>query len=249
MRLPATIIMFKYLGVILVLILALGSCRFMMGKRVRGNGVIKTEDHSVSSFKNVEVSGSINVYVSQGDIQPVKVEGDENLLQYIEVAQEGDKIIVRDRPGFNLMPTGDMRIYITAPIYNSIEVSGACDIIGKTKIVNPENLELHASGAGDIKMEVDAPSLSADISGSGSIDLKGQTKDVDLGLSGAGHAHCFDLLSENTKVDISGAGSAEVFASVKLDAQVSGAGSVSYKGNAPTVNQHVSGVGSVNKVN
>jgi Putative auto-transporter adhesin, head GIN domain len=54
---------------------------------------------------------------------------------------------------------------------------------------------------------------------------------------------------ENTKVDISGAGSAQVFASVKLDAEVSGAGSVTYKGNAVNVSQHVSGVGSVNKVN
>jgi Putative auto-transporter adhesin, head GIN domain len=239
----------KYIWLTLVLPFAFGACRFVLGKRVSGNGVIKTEDHQVSSFKNVEVSGSINVYVSQGDLKPVRVEGDENLLQYIEVSQEGDKIIVRDRPGYNLAPTNDMRIYITSPVYNDIEVSGASDIIGQMKIVNPENLELRASGAGDIKMEVDAPKLTADISGSGSIDLKGQTKDVDLGLSGAGHAHCYELLAESTKVDISGAGSAEVYASVKLDAEVSGAGSVSYKGNAETVIQHVSGVGSISKAN
>jgi hypothetical protein len=49
-------------------------------------------------------------------------------------------------------------------------------------------------------------------------------------------------------VAISGAGSAEVYASVKLDATVSGAGNVNYKGNASEVNQHVSGAGSVKKV-
>jgi hypothetical protein len=237
----------KYAWFLLALPFALSSCHYILGKRVVGNGVIRTEERPVSNFKNVEVSGSIDVYVSQGDIKPVRIEGDENLLSYIEVSQEGDKIYVRDRPGFNLHPTGDMRIYITAPIYNSIEVSGASDIVGQTRIVNPEDLRLHASGAGDIKMDVDAPRLSADISGSGSINLKGQTKEVKLGLTGAGHAHCYELLSENTTVDISGAGSAEVFASVKLDAEVSGAGSVSYKGNAVTVNQHVSGVGSVNR--
>lgn len=239
----------KYFWLVFGLSFSLGSCRLITGKRVRGNGIIKTEDHAVSSFKDVEVSGSINVYVSQGAFQPVRIEGDENLLQYVEITQEGNRLKVRERPGYNLNPSGEMRIYITAPVYNDIEVSGASDIVGQTKIVNPENLELHASGAGDIKMDVDAPKLTADISGSGSIDLKGQTKDVDLGLSGAGHAHCYDLLAENTKVDISGAGSAEVFASVRLDAEVSGAGSVSYKGNAATVNQHVSGVGSINKVN
>ncbi|PWT72410.1 MAG: DUF2807 domain-containing protein [Bacteroidetes bacterium] len=237
----------KFIFYLLTASIIIPSCRFITGKRVRGNGVIKTEERSVSSFKNVEVSGAIDVYVSQGEIKPVKVEGDENLLQYIEISQEGDRLIVRDKPGFNLHPTGDMRIYVTAPVYNSIEVSGASDIVGQTKITNAEDMDLSASGAGDIKMDVDAPKLHAEITGSGNIDLKGQTKEVALELSGAGHAHCYDLLSENTKVDISGAGSAEVFASVKLDAEVSGAGSVSYKGNASNVNQHVSGVGSVKK--
>jgi hypothetical protein len=239
----------KYIWLLLALPMAFGSCRFMTGRRVHGNGTIKTEERTVSAFKNIEVRGAINVYVSQGDIKPVKIEGDENLLQYVEVIQEGDKLIVRERPGFNLDPSEDMRIHVTAPVYNSIEVSGASDIIGETKINNTEDLDLHASGAGNIKMEIDAPKLKAEISGSGSIDLKGQTKDVEIDLSGAGHAHCYDLLSENTSVDISGAGSAEVFASMKLEATVSGAGSVSYKGNAASVNQHVSGVGSVNKVN
>jgi hypothetical protein len=239
----------KYVWLLIAIPVVMSSCRYVFGKRIRGNGVIKTEDRTVSSFKNVEVSGAINVYVSQGETKPVRLEGDENLLRYIEVLQEGDRIIVRTRPGYNLSPTGDLRIYVTSPVYNNIEVSGACDIIGQSKISNAEDLELRASGAGDIKMEVDAPKIVGEISGSGSINLRGQTKDVDLVLTGAGHAHCYDLLAENTKVDISGAGSAQVYASVKLDAEVSGAGSVTYKGNAPSVSQHVSGVGSVNKVN
>lgn len=239
----------KYILFILVLPVMLAGCHYMWGKRVRGNGVIKSEERSVSDFKNVDVSGAMKVYVSQGPVKPVKIEGDENLLQYIEVTQNGDQIEIGPRHGFNLNPTGDLKVYVTAPVYNEIEVSGACDIIGEMKISNPENLSLGASGAGNITMDVDAPKLSAEITGSGSINLKGQTKDANLQLSGAAEAHCFDLLSENTTIDISGAGSADVYASVKLDASVSGAGSVNYKGNASDVKQHVSGAGSVSKVN
>ena len=233
---------------LLALPLFLGSCQGLLGKRIHGNGNIKTEDRPVNEFKNVEVSGAAKVMVSQGDHSTVKIEGDENLLPYMEVNQVGDKIIVRERPGFNLIPTNDLRIYVTTAVYNSIDASGACDIIGESKITNSEAMEMHVSGAGDIKMEVDAPRLTARVSGSGSIYLKGQTKDVDLDLTGAGHAHCYDLLAENTKVDISGAGSAEVYASVKLQAEVSGAGNVNYKGNATDVQQNVSGAGSVHKV-
>jgi hypothetical protein len=232
---------------ILAVSFVLSSCENYFGKRVRGNGIKKTEERNVNTFKNIEVSGDENVYISQGETASLRIEGDENLLPFIEVSQEGDKIYVRVRRGYNIQPTGEMRVYAKAPVFRDIDVSGACNIIGESKISNTENLEMHVSGAGDIKMDLDAPGVKAEISGSGSIFLKGQTRDVTLGLSGAGHAHCFDLLAENTRVDISGAGDAEVYASVKLDAEVSGAGSVSYKGNAANVNQHVSGAGSVRK--
>ena len=232
---------------LLALPLLLAACQGIFGKRVRGDGNIRTEDRPVSDFKNVDVSGAAKVLVSQGDHPSVKIEGDENLLPYMEVNQIGNKIEVREKPGFNLAPTTDIKVYVTAPVFNDIDASGACDIIGQTKISNPEDLAMHVSGAGDIKMEVDAPRLKAEVSGSGSIYLKGTTKDVYLDLTGAGHAHCYDLLAENTKIDISGAGSAEVYASVKLEAEVSGAGSVKYRGNATTVTQNVSGAGSVHK--
>jgi hypothetical protein len=96
-------------------------------------------------------------------------------------------------------------------------------------------------------MDVDAPKITAGISGSGSVSLKGQTKDFMIDLTGAGHAYCYDLLTENTTVQISGAGSAQVYASITLKADVSGAGNISYKGNA-SVSQQISGAGSVNKV-
>src|SRR5580765_2136998 len=98
----------KYIWLFLVLTVAISSCRFMGGRRVRGNGVIKSQDHTVSTFKNVEVSGSMNVYVSQGDIKPVRIEGDENLLQYVEVEQDGDVLRVHERHGFNLQPTDEL---------------------------------------------------------------------------------------------------------------------------------------------
>jgi Putative auto-transporter adhesin, head GIN domain len=238
----------KYLLVIAAASLALGSCHYLLGRRVRGDGNIKTEEHTVSSFKNLKVSASINVYLTQGDIKPIRIEGDENLLPYIEVIQDGEDLVVRNREGYNLEGTGDLKVYVSAPVFHSISLSGAGDIISESKISNPEALEINLSGAGDIKMdELDAPKVGADISGVGSIYIKGQTKDVDMTISGAGSAHCYDLMAENTKIEISGVGSAEVYASVKLDAHVSGAGSVDYKGNASDVSQQVSGVGSVNK--
>ncbi|MBS1916095.1 MAG: DUF2807 domain-containing protein [Bacteroidetes bacterium] len=238
----------KYSWLIIISTFLLCSCHRFWGRHIRGNGNLKTEERTISSFKDLQVSSTANVYLTQGDLKPVKITGDENLLPYVEVYQEGDRLVIKNRDGYNLdMNDGSIKIYVTAPQFHHISVSGAGDINGENKITSNDEIEMNLSGAGNIKMEVDAPKISADISGVGSIYLNGQSKDVDLGISGAGSAHCYDLLAENTSVTISGVGSAEVYASVKLDAQVSGAGSVDYKGNATQVNQHVSGVGSVNK--
>ena len=79
------------------------------------------------------------------------------------------------------------------------------------------------------------------------LHLTGETKDFNVDGSGAQSIKCFELMAENAHVEMSGAGDAEVFASVKLDVHVaSGASDVKYKGNA-TVSQNVSGAGSVKK--
>src|SRR5580693_6057205 len=119
------------------------SCQHFFGKRVHGNGNVTTQDRPVNDFKDVEVGGAAKVFVSQGDQHSVKVEVDDNLQQFVEVYQEGNKVIVREKNGFNLDPTGDLKIYVTSPVYNNIDVSGACVIIGQTPINNPENLYMN----------------------------------------------------------------------------------------------------------
>jgi len=236
----------KLLILTFTLLIFLSSC-YDPGRRVKGNGNIQTQEKQVSPFDEVEVHGAIDVLVSQGDLQPIKIEGDGNLLRLIEIDQRGDRLIIRKRQGYNLLPTRKMKIYLSSPSFKVINAHGACDIIGQTKIANRDNLDLDVSGAGSIRMEVDAPKVNAGISGAGLVNLKGQTKDFELGLSGAGKARCYELLSENTQVRISGAANAEVYASMKLDVDVSGAGNVKYKGEATDINKNISGAGSVKK--
>jgi Putative auto-transporter adhesin, head GIN domain len=232
---------------LLVFPFVLASCHHFLGKRIKGDGNIKTEDHNVSGFKNIDCSASADVYITQGESSGVKVEGDDNLLPYIEINQEGDRLIIRERSHINLDPSDGLKIYVTSPEFNSINASGAGDIIGQTKITNDNDLNLRLSGAGNIRMEVNAPTVVCTLSGAGSAYLKGQAKNVDIELSGVGSTHCYDLQAENTKVDVSGVGSADVFASVKLDATVNGVGSINYKGNATDVSQHANGIGSIHK--
>lgn len=223
------------------------SCSFFGGERIRGNGVIKTESRTAGTFNSVHVSGNADVYIKQDSVFSITVESDENLMEYILTNIDGNTLQIRPRDRANLKPSKSIKVYVSGPSLSNFEASGACDIISENRIEGNEKITIRLSGASDVKMELMAPEIKADLSGAGTITLTGQTKDFKVDGSGSTDIKCFDLLTENTTVDISGAGNAEVFASVKLKVEVSGAADVKYKGNA-TVEQKISGAGSVKKV-
>ncbi len=228
-------------------IVIFSSCRYAFAKRIHGNGTIKTETRPAGQFNSIDVSGSIDVYARQDSVSGIKVEADENLLEYIQVIDDGDVLHIHTERGFNLDETKRIKVYVSSPVYKSFEASGACNIYSENKITSTEILEFDLSGSSDVKMELNAPQIDADLSGACNIELKGETKDFKVDGSGSTGISSMGLLAENVDVGISGAGGAEVYASVKLNVDVSGAGTVKYKGNA-TVSQSVSGAGSVKKV-
>ncbi|MCC7401284.1 MAG: DUF2807 domain-containing protein [Chitinophagaceae bacterium] len=235
-----------FIGSLLALVV-FSSCWNVFGKRVHGNGAITTQARDLSGYNSIDVSGDIDVYVKQDSVSSVKIETDENLLGYIIITTEGNVLKIYPRNNYNLRPSGSIKVYVSGPEFKRFEASGACDYYSENKISNSESIDLDLSGSCDAKMELKAPSVSAEISGSGSVTLKGEAKELKVDGSGSSDFKCFDLMAENVNVDISGSGDAEVFASVKLNVDVSGAGTVKYKGNA-AVNQRISGSGSVKKV-
>ncbi len=139
-----------------------------------------------------------------------------------------------------------MIIYIHNPTFGEFDVSGASSIKSENQIGNGQPLKFDLSGASELNMDVKAEKISVDATGASQIRLKGQTRDLDIEGMGATKIWCYDLLAENTSVGITGAGHAEVFASVTLKASVSGAGDIRYRGNA-VVSQSMSGAGSIKK--
>jgi len=62
--------------------------------------------------------------------------------------------------------------------------------------------------------------------------------------SGAGNLNAFELISEETTVNLSGAGKAEVYANQLLNVTITGAGSVYYKGH-PAIAKTITGSGNL----
>lgn len=231
----------------LFLMIVLTSCSYMGGKRVTGDGELSTENRTVGDVRGVEVTGSMQVIVSQGATAAVRVEADRNLHSYIVTEMDGDVLKVRPKKGYNLRPRAHIKIFVTAPQFHTLAVTGSGKINSASKILGGEKLKVDVTGSGDVVADVDAPTVLSEITGSGSITLNGNTRTFGSEITGSGEVHTFNLLSEATEVEISGSGNAEVFASKQLNINIAGSGDVQYKGN-PTVNQSVAGSGNIRKV-
>jgi hypothetical protein len=223
----------------------LSSCIFF-GEHIRGNGHVISQGRDVGSFSSIDAGGSLKVHLMQGAANSLRIEADENLQPYIETYVEGGTLIIKTKNGYDLDPSEDIVVYTTAPQYRHVEGSGSVDILSDNTLSSNEAVALELSGSGNIDAAISAPSLSVDISGSGDVLLKGTAQEFKGSVSGSGSIKAFDLTTDHTRLEISGAADAEITANQTLDVKVSGSGDVQYKG-AARVSQSVSGNGSVKK--
>ncbi|HRP55220.1 head GIN domain-containing protein [Agriterribacter sp.] len=221
------------------------SCNYR--ETVRGNGNAITESRTVSSFRGVQLRGSMNVRLIKGADHAVTVEGEENILPYLETYVNDGKLIVKYRDGININTREDLVVNVTVPELDEIEVTGSGDITGENKFLGDEKIKVEVTGSGDVNLELDAPAVEASITGSGDIDLRGSTKHIKCSTTGSGEIDASGLKSENATVRTLGSGSIRVFASVKLDATINGSGDIAYKGGA-SVSSKIHGSGTVKAI-
>jgi len=238
----------KYFLLFLLGVMVFFSCRFIGGKRVRGNGNLVTQERSVSGFEGVENYGSFDVAIIPSSTTSVKVEAEENLQQYIETYVENNKLQIRPRNHYNLRPRRDMKITVSGPVFTTITTNGSGNIIGQGPLnTNNGNVSLRVAGSGNIDVALNASRVDSEIAGSGNIKVTGTSRTFEGGVYGSGNIRAAGLEAEESKVEIAGSGNVEVYATGKLDVNIMGSGEVKHRGSAQ-VNTSITGSGSVKKI-
>lgn len=211
--------------------------------QTKGNGNVTTEERQVSSFDAIKVSCAINLIVSQGEPQSVKVETDENLQsRIITKVSNGTLSLSCD----NVNNATKLNVIVTVVTLSKIEASGASKVVTKTQI-RSNDFGLYTSGAAKAIMDIDAGvfanetsgasnnvitlkanTAKTEISGAGTLALKGSADQHSTEVSGAGNLKALEFITDNTKAEVSGAGSARIMARKQLKADISGAGNITY---------------------
>lgn len=216
-------------------------------KRIDGNGNVKKETRNAGGYTAISSSGAWDVMVAYGESSTIQVEGDENLLGYIETEVKNGELRISSK-NVNLHSRNKITVYVSLTRLTAVNQSGSGNIIGQGNFSGEGKTEFKTSGSGGIKMGfARLNNVYVKISGSGSIKLNGTASTVETRISGSGGADCREVIADDASVHISGSGSARVFANRSVEGSISGSGSVTYYGAASNVSKHVSGSGSFRK--
>jgi hypothetical protein len=210
---------------------------------LRGNGIAGEETRTISGFTGVVSEGEFDVFIVPDSDFAVKLEADENLIQYIRTRVSGNTLILDQGTRKCLRSDNPIRITVYMPGIEYLNLTGSGMITGDN--IESDELTVHLTGSGLIDLRgLKTGLLDALITGSGEMIFWGETVDSDLDITGSGQVKAFHLESVSCIANISGSGNMEVKVEKLLTAYISGSGSIYYQGN-PSVSANITGLGAV----
>jgi Putative auto-transporter adhesin, head GIN domain len=201
-----------------VSVILINGCRL---PGIRGNGHIKTEERQVGGFTNIDAGGAFAIEWQSGT-PSVQVTTDENLLPYIENNVSGDTLDLRTRE--HVWPTHGIKVVISSPTRAGAKLRGAVKLT-----VN----------------QLSGSTFAVESKGAAEVSLSGNIERLLVDMTGASQLTADGLQTKTAEISTTGAGDADVAVTDALKVVITGAGKVTYSGNPPTIEKHITGAGSI----
>ncbi len=183
------------LGVVLAL--GLTGCSWQDDVKVRGEGAVVEQQHPLGHEVTRVLAGvPANLYLVAGESHTLRVKGEANLLPYLVLTEQGEKLEIEVKDGYRLDPTRPLEITITLPTLHELALAGVGN--GALRDFKGDDLVLSLAGTGDIVASgLMLDRLEGNIAGLGNLDLgQGSARVMALNIAGAGGVKGAGLASE-----------------------------------------------------
>ncbi len=236
----------KQAVIIVASILLTTSSYAQWGKSIKGNGQVTTITKTTSEYDGIKCSGSFNYILVSGTEGTIKIEGEENLLEYITIEVKNNTLLVKEKDNMNLKTSWNKGIKITIPFkdINNISLTGSGDLWNED-LLTSNDLDVSLTGSGDVVLNIKTSNTKGSVTGSGDVTLKGTTNALEAIVTGSGNFNGTDLETIDTDVLVTGSGDAKVVCNGTFKARVAGSGDIQYKGNPKTEDTKVAGSGDI----
>jgi hypothetical protein len=157
------------------------------------------EVRNVSGFHKIEVSGGINLYLSNGEEAVAVSASDVEVRNRIktEVKNGVLKIYYDWKTGVKLnLKNISLKAYVSFKDLDGLSASGGSDVkVDGT--IKSDKLNLQLSGGSDFNGRVAVGTLKIDQSGGSDCDLNGTAIDLSIDASGGSDFSGYDLVTDN----------------------------------------------------
>ena len=190
------------------------------------------EKRNVSGFHAIEVSGGIDLYLSQGE-EAVAVSASKNEYRAKIKTEVKDGVLkIWYEWNSNLRfdwSNHKLKAYVSFKDIDRLEGSGGSDISvdGSIKVAK---LAMEVSGGSDFDGKVETDELKIHASGGSDVDISGKAARLTIDASGGSDFKGYDLASDICNVEASGGSDIQVTVNKELSANASGGSDVYYKG-------------------
>ena len=230
-------------------------------KNIKGNGVLKEQDRGKMDYNAVSVGGSIDLIIADVADAPIKVSGDENLVDAVEVYVKDGVLnahLKKDFGGY----TSKLGLKVTVPNNGRIKeitASGSSDVYTESVVVadnmsitcrgssdfkgsiKAKECELNFSGSSDFKGSVEAETINVKCSGSSDCIINGKADFCKITTSGSSDFKGFDFIVNKLDCDTSGSSDIQITCNGEMKVRARGSSDVYYKGDAKIIESHSSG--------
>ncbi|MEI6122043.1 MAG: DUF2807 domain-containing protein [Bacteroidota bacterium] len=193
-------------------------------KAQKASGNVITREIQIGDFTGINVSDPIDYIVSQSDKNLIKIETDDNLFDNIKTEVKGGILYIDAN---SALGATKLNVYILVKDLKNIKITAAASIRSDNTLKS-SNLQIDASGAADVKLDVEVTNLVTDASGAASVKLSGTAQNHNIRASGASDLKAENLKTKTAQVKISGASNAKIDVKDKVTASVSGAADLKY---------------------
>jgi hypothetical protein len=218
------------------------------------NGKIITdknaETRNVKGFHGIQVSGGIDLYLTQGNDEAVAVSAaDQGIRDRIKTEIDNGVLkIFMDNNGFHWgWHDMKMKAYVSFRNLEELGASGGSDIYPQSKI-KVTKLDLRLSGGSDLKdADVDIQDMYIDQSGGSDVNISGHVQTLKVEASGGSDLHGYELTTDICHIRASGGSDARITVNKELNIDASGGSDIYYKGSGVIKDLRTSGSSSISK--
>jgi hypothetical protein len=211
---------------------------------INGSGQIIEASLPASNFNRLDMAAFGIVHITRDTQEALRIKVDDNLLPYFATQVVNGVLRIYINTTASLRPTQPPEFTLSVLALQEIRLSGAATI--EAPQLEAEQFAVLVTGSGNVTLsDFAAQRLTVELAGSGNVLLAGRVAEQDITLSGSGSYQAGTLTSTNAAIRITGAGNAELQVSDVLQAEMQGVGTIRYRGHPHTVEQSVSGVGTI----